>query len=51
MDVTATEFRNRLGLYLDAAEKKPVIIKKSGRIKSILIFTTLVYRCDPVSDL
>jgi len=37
MDVTATEFKNRLGQYLDAAEKKPVIIKKSGRIKSVLI--------------
>lgn len=37
MDVTATEFKNRLGQYLDAAEKSPVIIKKSGRIKSVLI--------------
>ena len=37
MDVTATEFKNRLGQYLDAAEKKPVIRKKSGRIKSVLI--------------
>ena len=37
MDVTATEFKNRLGRYLDAAEKDPVIIKKSGRVKSVLI--------------
>ena len=37
MDVTATEFKNRLGRYLDDAEKKPVIIKKSGCIKSVLI--------------
>ncbi len=37
MDITATEFKNRLGRYLDAAENNPVIIKKSGRIKSVLI--------------
>jgi len=37
MDVTATEFKNRLGRYLDASESRPVIIKKSGRIKSVLI--------------
>ena len=37
MDVTASEFKNRQGQYLDAAEKKAVLIKKSGRIKSVLI--------------
>lgn len=37
MDVTATEFKRKLGQYLDAAERAPVIIKKSGRIKSVLI--------------
>lgn len=37
MQVTATELKNRLGQYLDAAETDPVIIKKSGRVKSVLI--------------
>lgn len=37
MDITATEFKNRLGQYLDASETSPIIIKKSGRIKSVLI--------------
>jgi antitoxin Phd len=37
MQITATELKNRLGQYLDAAETSPVIVEKSGRIKSVLI--------------
>ncbi|BBO81726.1 type II toxin-antitoxin system Phd/YefM family antitoxin [Desulfosarcina ovata] len=37
MDVTATEFKRKLGQYLDEAERNPVIIKKSGREKSVLL--------------
>jgi prevent-host-death family protein len=37
MDITATELKNRLGQYLDVAEREPVIIEKSGRKKSVLI--------------
>ncbi|OPL16995.1 MAG: hypothetical protein AVO38_06780 [delta proteobacterium ML8_D] len=37
MQITATELKNRLGRYLDAAETSPVIVEKSGRIKSVLI--------------
>jgi antitoxin Phd len=37
MDITATELKNRLGQYMDAAETEPVIIEKSGRKKSVLI--------------
>ena len=37
MQVTATELKNRLGQYLDAAETDPVIVEKSGRVKSVLI--------------
>jgi len=37
MQVTATELKNRLGQYLDMAETDPVIVKKSGRVKSVLI--------------
>jgi len=41
MQVTATELKNRLGQYLDAAETDPVIVEKSGRIKSVLISNTM----------
>ena len=37
IDINATEFKNRLGRYLDLAETKPVLVKKSGRPKSVLI--------------
>ena len=37
MQITATELKNRLGRYLDAAETNPVFVKKSGRNKSVLI--------------
>ena len=37
MDVTATEFKQKMGRYLDEAERDPVIIKKSGREKSVLL--------------
>lgn len=37
MQITATELKNRLGRYLDVAETDPVIVKKSGRIKSVVI--------------
>jgi prevent-host-death family protein len=37
MDVTATELKRKLGQYLDAAERGPVMITKSGRHKSVLL--------------
>ena len=37
MSITATELKNRLGRYLNAAETQPVIISKSGRAKSVLM--------------
>lgn len=37
MDVTATEFKRKLGQYLDEAERGPVFITKSGREKSVLL--------------
>ncbi len=37
MQISATELKNRLGRYLDAAETEPVIVEKSGRSKSVLI--------------
>jgi len=34
---TATEFKNRLGAYLDAALTEPVFVQKSGRSVAVLI--------------
>jgi len=37
MDVTATELKHRLGRYIDAAMREPVIINKSGRKAAVLM--------------
>jgi len=37
MNVTATELKNRLGQYLDAAQVEPVIVEKSGRENSVVL--------------
>ena len=37
VEVTANNFRHSLNKYLDKAETAPVIVKKSGRAKSVLI--------------
>lgn len=50
MNVTATEFKNRLGKYLDAAETAPVIIEKSGRVKSVLISHEIYKRLIVMED-
>jgi antitoxin Phd len=39
--VSTTELKNRLGLYLDISETAPVIIQKSGRVKSVLISNSM----------
>jgi len=41
MQITAAEFKNRLGRYMDEAETDPVIVKKSGRAKSVLISSAM----------
>jgi prevent-host-death family protein len=37
MDVTATEAKNRLGQMLEAWQREPVVIEKSGRRHSVLL--------------
>jgi prevent-host-death family protein len=37
MNVQATELKNRLGKYLDAAIKEPVIVEKNGRNAAVII--------------
>lgn len=37
MNVTATELKNRLGQYLEAAQVEPVVVEKSGRVTSVVL--------------
>lgn len=37
MHISATDLKNRLGQYLEAAIKEPVIVEKSGRPMSVVI--------------
>jgi prevent-host-death family protein len=37
MQVTATELKNRLGQYLEAAQGEVVEVKKSGRLSTVLL--------------
>ncbi len=37
MHVTATELKTRLGRYLEAAAREPVIIEKSGRNAVVML--------------
>ena len=37
MQITATELKNRLGQYLEVAQREPVIIEKSGRENSVVL--------------
>jgi prevent-host-death family protein len=37
MKINASNFKNHLGKYLEAAKKKPVIVEKSGCPSAVLI--------------
>ena len=37
MHITATELKNRLGRYLEAAQVEPVIVEKSGRTSRVVL--------------
>lgn len=37
MHISATELKNKLGQYLEAAVREPVIVEKSGRPASVVI--------------
>ena len=37
IEITATEIKNRLGKYLERAQKEPVFIKKSGRWVAVVV--------------
>ncbi|MGD9209613.1 MAG: type II toxin-antitoxin system Phd/YefM family antitoxin [Desulfobacteraceae bacterium] len=50
MDVNATEFKRKLGQYLDEAERNPVIIKKQGRAKSVLMSYSMYTKLMALED-
>lgn len=37
MQVTATELKNRLGQYLEAAQAEVIEVKKSGRLSTVML--------------
>lgn len=37
MEITATELKNKLGMYLDVAKVEPVIVDKTGRKTAVLL--------------
>ncbi|MCD6319510.1 MAG: type II toxin-antitoxin system prevent-host-death family antitoxin [Candidatus Desulfofervidaceae bacterium] len=37
IETTATEIKNRLGRYLEQAQREPVFIKKSGRWVAVVV--------------
>ncbi len=48
--VTATELKNRLGVYLEAAIAGPVIVEKSGREVAVLISRELYTHLQALED-
>jgi len=37
MEVKASEVKNRFGKYLEAAQKEPIVIRKSGKLTAVII--------------
>jgi prevent-host-death family protein len=50
MRVTATELKNRLGRYLDAAAREPVIVEKSGRDFVVMVAYADYERLEALED-
>lgn len=50
MNVNATELKNRLGKYLEASIKEPVIIDKSGRKIAVIISYDLYQELQAIED-
>lgn len=51
MDVSATEFKNRLGQYLETAQREPVMIRKSGRTTTVLLSQARYQELEAMEDL
>ncbi|RVT53698.1 type II toxin-antitoxin system Phd/YefM family antitoxin [Rubrivivax albus] len=54
MNITSTDAKNRFGQVLDEAQKRPVVIEKSGRRHSVLMsaehYDRLVARAAQVAE-
>ena len=50
MQITATELKRRLGRYLDQAETTPVMVEKSGRLKSVVISYDMYEKLTAIED-
>ena len=50
INVNATELKNRLGKYLDASIKEPVIIDKSGRKIAVIISYDMFQELQAIED-
>jgi antitoxin Phd len=50
MRVTATELKTRLGRYLDAAAREPVIVEKSGRDFVVMLSYADYERMEALED-
>ena len=50
MHVTATELKNRLGRYIDAAMREPVIVEKSGRNAVVILSYADYERLEALED-
>jgi prevent-host-death family protein len=50
MNVTATELKQRLGRYIDAAAHEPVIVEKSGRNAAVLLSYAEYERLEALED-
>lgn len=37
VNISATEFKNKLGQYLETSIREPIVVEKSGRPASVLI--------------
>jgi len=48
--VTATELKNRLGQYLDAAESGPVVVNKNGRPAAAILSWAEYERLEALED-
>lgn len=51
MQVTATEFKTHMGIYLEAVIQHPIVILKSGREKAVLLSTERYEELQAMEDM
>lgn len=50
MDITATEFKNHFGRYLEQVKLEPIVVKKTGRSAAVLISNDEYERLVAIED-